>query len=214
MIVVTGAGRCGSSLLMQTLHLLGLPIFGDPLGGEFNTLAPFDDEGTLATAIRNKNPKGYWELDIGEVLKLCPDRFENHKGKFMKALASTFVYVGSDVIEKVILCLRKDEKAQTKSMYSLLDLERQINRKSDKHHGLVGDIIGHMDSWSEEDVQRSQKFGLEQVQQKISRDSLDCLPVYFEDMLQYPEETILTVAKFVGADTQNINKAVANVDKR
>jgi hypothetical protein len=214
MIIVTGAGRCGSSLLMQTLHLLGLPIFGDPLGGEFNTLAPFDDEGTLADKIRKKNPKGYWELDIEEVLKLCPNRFKDHEGKFMKALASTFVHVDGDVIEKVILCLRKDKQAQTQSMYELIDLERQINRKSNKHLGLVGDIIGRMDHWSEEDVQRSQEISLEQIQQKISRDNLNCLRIYFEDMLKYPEETILTIAEFVGADTQNINKAVANVDKR
>jgi hypothetical protein len=99
-------------------------------------------------------------------------------------------------------------------MYELIDLERQINRKSNKHLGLVGDIIGRMDHWSEEDVQRSQEISLEQIQQKISRDNLNCLRIYFEDMLKYPEETILTIAEFVGADTQNINKAVANVDKR
>ena len=68
MIVVTGAGRCGSSLMMQTLHLLGVPMIGDPENDKGrNTLMSDDVTGELTKKIIDANPKGYWELAIKDI---------------------------------------------------------------------------------------------------------------------------------------------------
>ena len=214
MIIVTGSGRCGSSLLMQTLHLLGLPLFGDPLGGEYNTLAPLDQNGNIAEQIRNKNPKGYWELDIQSVLDMCPSDFPEHEGKVMKALGGTFPSIGNEVIEKVILCLRRDRRKQAKSMHELIQLEGKIHDTTNKNLGYAGELIGKIKHWSEEDVKRSQYFSLDIITKKILEGNLPTFTIYFEDILAKPKESIKDIARFLEIENASIKKAVANIDKR
>ena len=214
MIVVTGAGRCGSSLMMQTLHLLGVPLFGDPLGGEYNTLASFDSTKVIGDQIRKKNPKGYYETDIKTVLDMCPSSFPDHEGMALKALGGTFPNIGNDVIEKVIVCLRKDRRKQAKSMHELLKLEGQIHDNETQDLGYTGQCVGKIKGWTEKYILRNQYFSLDRITKKVLEGNLPALIITFEEILSDPEDNIQKVISFLGISSDNIEDAIANVDKR
>ena len=67
MIVVTGSCRSGSSLMMQTLKLLGIEIAGEKFHEDFPV-----EEG---------NPKGYYDLPFEIVMNGLG---EEYKGKGVK----------------------------------------------------------------------------------------------------------------------------------
>jgi len=89
MIVVTGTPRSGSSLMMQTLKLLGVPIVGTKF------------------SYRNKvecNVKGYWELDDHSLDNGIPD--DRYKGKAIKCFATELSKTKPALLDKVIVCER------------------------------------------------------------------------------------------------------------
>jgi len=86
-ILITGTPRSGTSLLMQTLDILGIPKTGD----EFSK-----------TNIPENNTKGYWELPLEERRNLSSD----YKGKCVKLLSEDLFVLNPEYVEKIIFTTR------------------------------------------------------------------------------------------------------------
>lgn len=84
-IVVCGEGRCGTSLMMQTLKLLGVPVSAPPFIKEHKGLEEF-------------NPKGYYELS--ETVNGIKD--DSYNGKAVKLFANGLKHTEDKYIGKII----------------------------------------------------------------------------------------------------------------
>ena len=102
MIIVTGI-RSGTSLMMQTLSLLGVPLTGLDFHREFSH--------------RDLNPKGYWALPMSETL----GGIQHHRfaGTAVKLGGADLAQTPPAFVRKVIWC-RRDERDCKESMKKLL----------------------------------------------------------------------------------------------
>jgi hypothetical protein len=90
MIVVTGAPRTGTSMMMQTLKILGYPVVGDKFS-EVNHS-------------KKHNPKGYYELNPIDISSGVKD--DKYKGKAVKLFAQGLMKTVEKHIDKLIVCNR------------------------------------------------------------------------------------------------------------
>lgn len=103
MIVITGAPRTGTSLMMQTLKILGFPIVGN-MFNDFN--------------LEEHNKKGYFELDPLEVSQGIIDN--KYNGKAIKLFGQGLLKTRECLIKKLIVC-KRDQEASANSFLKLLE---------------------------------------------------------------------------------------------
>jgi len=130
MTVVSGEPRSGTSLMMQTLDLLGVPIVGDEYPGDAAMAARVagaegaeSDHRQAQAAKRMErshalNPRGFWEVS-GVVMQGVRHARDDLKGKALKIIthglyerqAPNGRWIGTPaaLIDKVILCVRNPE---------------------------------------------------------------------------------------------------------
>jgi len=130
MTVVSGEPRSGTSLMMQTLALLGVPIMGDEYPGDAAMAARVaalkDTETNHQQAAFTKrmersralNPRGFWEVS-GVVMQGVRHARDDFKGKALKIIthglyerqAAGGRWQGTPLglIGKIILCVRNPE---------------------------------------------------------------------------------------------------------
>jgi len=89
MIVVTGVPRSRTSLVMQSLKLLGVDIVGEK----------YDYRN-----IPKHNQKGYWELPIEKTLNGI--KTEEYRGKGIKLFGESLSKTDPCYISKIIWCIR------------------------------------------------------------------------------------------------------------
>lgn len=104
MIIVTGTGRCGTSMVMQTLKILGVGVTGEKFSGQ---------------NIPECNPKGYYELDPNVINKGI--KSNKYKGLAVKMCSTSISNTPDGVIDKIILCVRP-AKAVIRSYKKFLEL--------------------------------------------------------------------------------------------
>lgn len=97
MIVVSGDPRSGTSLMMQTLNLLEIPISGE----KFTQRRGSEPMNEIAV---NLNPKGFFEVP-GVVMRGTPD-IKEFGGTAIKIISPGLTKTPTNLIYKVILCLR------------------------------------------------------------------------------------------------------------
>jgi len=102
MTVVTGF-RSGTSLMMQTLKLLGVPIAGIDFHEEFSHT--------------DLNPKGYYDLPLSETAKGI--NTDKYKGMAIKLYGGALIQTDPKLISKIIVCTRNKKKC-IDSIYKLL----------------------------------------------------------------------------------------------
>jgi hypothetical protein len=108
MIVVTGL-RSGTSLIMQTLKLLGFPIAGYMFHDDFSH--------------KELNPKGYYDLPIKETLfGLNTDKY---KGKAVKLGGYQLSMTRPKYVNKILVCERSKQDA-VKSIVKLMKAEYDL----------------------------------------------------------------------------------------
>ena len=180
---------------------------GDPLGGEFNTLAPFDETGKYAEQIREKNKKGYWELDNDYVINtLLKKPFgKNGYGKAIKALGATLPLFSPKDIDLAILCLRKDRNKQAQSMYELMQAELGIVDTSKKDLGWIGEKVNIFKDWSLEDVRRNQDHSLNMITKKLSYEKILTHITFFEDMKKDPAKEVKRLVEALKLSERSFN---------
>tara|TARA_Y100000593_G_C4297612_1_gene331498 strand:- start:810 stop:1460 length:651 start_codon:yes stop_codon:yes gene_type:complete len=211
MIVVTGAGRCGSSLMMQTLSLLGVPMIGNP-EKDFgvNTMMHEDSEGILAARLMKMNPKGYWELPISEIYQMVDNGFPEHTGHAIKVMGAAFTQLDTDDIERVIFCKRRDRLTQAEGLHKLSQIDLQIK---DGSNSKDLPYIDWFRNKNVSDVFGRQELTLNHIQYVLSTDEVPTLDIFFEDIVSNPKPEIEKVVHFLNLDV-DISKAIENVDVR
>lgn len=105
MIVVSGSARCGTSMLMQTLVLLGIPTPAKPF-------IPEHDK------IKNMNPKGFYELNE-EVAKGV--KHNRYKGMAIKLFPGCLRKTPKKYVEKVIV-IKRDKNDAIESFKPAIDI--------------------------------------------------------------------------------------------
>lgn len=93
MIVCTGIPRSGTSIVMQTLNLLGVPMAAEPFLPEHENIKQF-------------NPNGFYETKVNHGIK--DERF---KGKAVKLFGFDFHQTDNSLISKVIYVTRNRAEA-------------------------------------------------------------------------------------------------------
>lgn len=210
MIVVTGAGRCGSSLMMQTLHLLGVPMIGDPENDKGrNTLMADDSTGNLAKKLIDLNPKGYWELPIKDIYKMTDFGFPEHRGKGIKIMGAAFTELNTHDIERVIYCKRKDRVTQAEGLHKISQIDLQIKEESGSSNVYIDWFKGK----SVDDVYSQQELTMIHIDYILKHDKIPTLDIIFEDIVTNPRPEIEKVVQFLNLDV-DISKAIDNVDVR
>lgn len=108
MIVITGL-RSGTSLMMQTLKLLGFPVTGFLFHDDF--------------IHKELNPKGYYDLPINEVINGL--NTDIYKGKAVKLAGTQLYKTNPKYVSKIINCKRCPSEA-IKSVKKLLWYEENM----------------------------------------------------------------------------------------
>jgi len=196
--------------MMQTLHLLGVPMLGDSENDKGrNTLMNDDPTGELTQQIIEANPKGYWELDIKDIYDMIDNGFGNHKGRAIKTIGATFTEIPPENIEKVIFCKRKDRIIQAEGLHRIAQIDLNIKEK----YGSSNVYIDWFKDKSVQDIYSIQQLTLNHITHILKRDKLESLDIVFEDIVTNPEPEIKKVVRFLELDV-DISKAVDNVDTR
>lgn len=110
MIVVTGSCRTGTSLMMQTLALLGVQVAGFAFHDDFPD--------------KDLNPNGYWEFPISETLTGIHDG--RYKGMAVKLFGLQLSRTEVELISRIIVCRRAKEAALQSTMRMLARYESRL----------------------------------------------------------------------------------------
>jgi len=103
MIVITGCSRTGTSLVMQTLKLLGVKIAGYKYLEEFGP--------------KELYPKGCYDLPFKETINgLNTDKY---KGYAVKLFPGQLFKTKAEYIDKIIICKRDKEKTVKSIIHSM-----------------------------------------------------------------------------------------------
>ena len=207
MILVTGAGRCGSSLMMQTLELLDVPLVA-PVGN-CNTLTMQTSCVEYRERWEEMNPKGINEVPIDFLIEYTrngwtPEEF--HTGKAVKILSTLVSCIKPELIEKIILCSRKDRDRQAESMYDLAQLELEVSETTGLNNAYTRSYRGK----SLADMKEGQDATLDVIYHVIGKNNIPTIEVFYEDMLDNPEKEIDCIACFLETNV-DITNAVNNV---
>jgi len=212
MIIVTGTGRCGSSLMMQSLSLLGVPIFGDPWKEEVNSYVD-DVECAESRAIRENNPLGFYELPVCQMREFIRmDSALFYPGYAMKVLANNFLLLRKSHTEAVIYCDRRDKDAQAASMRKLGDWELAIQNK----YGLdrLKDSLRYLENKTTEGIREDMRQTTRLIKKHINQTLMHNIVIYFEDLLEDPEKELNKVCRFLKINDEHLHDAVNNVIRR
>ncbi|MCE9556690.1 MAG: hypothetical protein K8T91_25350, partial [Planctomycetes bacterium] len=97
-VVVTGDPRSGTSLMMQTLRALGVPVAGEEFPGDGRR----GDDGKARA--RELNPGGFWEVP-GVVMRGLSDPMP-YLGQAIKIISPGVLRTPKENVFRYILCLR------------------------------------------------------------------------------------------------------------
>jgi hypothetical protein len=192
MIVVTGSCRAGTSLMMQTLKLLGIEIAGEKFHADFPV-----EEG---------NPKGYYDLPFEIVMNGLG---EEYKGKGVKILGEWLLNTDPDLISHMIICKRRDAGAQDRSTKKLLKLDSETESDSEIRKELLKSCWPMSDEMIAERREGNYRI-IDYCQKRIKGFTKE---VYFEDMIYQPLKTINEIKEFLFqfVPDADVKEAVENV---
>lgn len=211
MIAVIGAGRCGTSLMMQTLDILGVPLLGNPQGRATHQLwqAYFKNKKELDPISVQHNAKGYYELsfeEIGGIIYGCPWSYEY--GKAVKFTTDRVVDINSSRLEKVIFCKRKSLQKAAESMHLLAQSDLDYAKRHD-----LNSFANLYTTMTAKNWRQHMLMFNKLVESWLEDNDIPTLTVWFENMLENTEPTIQKVADFLEIDRPNLSAALKNVDK-
>jgi hypothetical protein len=192
MIIVTGFPRMGTSLMMQTLMHLGVPVAGSKFMGMGSEENP-----------PRMNPKGFYE-DRNIVTKLADGAYEGKAVKiFLKQFDFVEYFLGKkwiDILEqsKIILCLRDFYVSEVSMLLSgTMPVDHtRIPKMLENKMRLVQIIMSFLEK------------------NKSTFDKM--YRVHYESFVGYPEDNILNLIKFLELEPNEdqIKGAIANVEPR
>ena len=168
MIVVTGSCRTGTSLMMQTVKFLGVPVVGMDFHKDFSN--------------KKLNPKGYWDMPIEHTINGIQDA--NYKDSAIKLFGAQLYRTPAMFVSKLIVCIRNKTDA-IKSTAKLIDSESKI---LNKYSVEITDDLG----------EKIYRFNYEHIHKFIIENVFEnVLYVSFENMLRFKEKEINRIAHFL-----------------
>lgn len=190
MIIVTGSCRSGTSMMMQTLQLLGVPIAGEASHPDFPIV-----EG---------NPKGYFDLPFKEHMEGLD--CVKYKDKAIKVLGEWLLRVPHDSVTHIIVCKRRSGGAQDRSTIKLLEKELDFESPSKEREVLL-EVCAAL---TPAQITERRFNNYHHINFYLESFIGYCMEVYFEDMLYDTVNTIKNIKDFLALDI-DITKAVKNV---
>ena len=217
MIIVSGMPRSGSSLMMQTLKHLGVPLIGENYytfeGNSYlhSQEVPAEDQDRISS----HNPLGYYDIPFEDNIDYI---FSKHPGMAMKILGPMLItLVPNSNIERVILCERKDKDAQATSFEKLAKLDVEVMDKEIE--------AGRMDPLSMraksieiyrtmdfEDYKLLINFGQLSIRRWWQDRDIKYMTWFYEDMLEATEFSMREIQRFLRLQGPT-DKATENVRK-
>lgn len=168
MIAVSGSPRCGTSLMMQTLKILGIEVPAPKFHSYMDGSNLYDD-------YIDANPYGYYEFEDNTDLRKLP------KDCAIKVTGSALLSVDNSFIDKVIICRR-----------DMIDAVNSIIDSSEAHSRNLRDDNAF------KGAMRIYKENIAYAEEYVQYHSIPSIDVYYEDMVGNPEQTIWLIAGFVG----------------
>ena len=192
MIIVTGSCRSGTSMMMQTLKLLGVEVAGEKFHPDFPVI-----EG---------NPKGYYDIPFE---KVGQGLGEEYNGMAVKLLGEWLPLTNPVNATHIIVCRRRDTQAQDRSTIKLLKLEEQTESDSEIRKNLLEQCLSFL---SPEEIRKRRWFNYKIIDEYVLGFTGYVKDVYFEDMYFQPTQTIQEIRDFLFLDSDtDIKKAVSNI---
>jgi len=217
-IVVSGEPRSGTSMMMQTLKILDVPVWGDDL------LNSRKDKYRNEHA-RKLNPKGFYETqmvsrgmnlvftaEFAEVAKEMSspvwknnaqkslDEGRKNKDGAVKLITAAMMRTNKDHIKKIILCLRNPRDisySQTELLAPNVEGDKREEFRwpfsPSRYVRTMGSFLYYL------------RDNPELIINKI-------LTVQYEDMHQSSRLEIKKIVNFLELSDENIEKAVSNID--
>ncbi len=179
--VVSGVERSGTSMLMQILDAVDVPI-------AYDDLRPPDEN----------NPKGYYELEAGKIINSIKDGsfpFDDYKGKFIKitAYGINFLPLGNYRIiyserdfDEIILSMEKmagvKDKKRDETKKAFIHLNKMIKQKLIEREDIDVLFVDY------NDIIDSPRKNLKKIQKflNLSEDSLDKMAGVVDESLYSP----------------------------
>ena len=169
--IVSGIERSGTSMMMQILHRGGAPVAFE------NSRAP-----------DYHNPKGYYELEGGKIIKKLMDgsfSFEKYENKVIKITAYGLKFLPSRKYKIIYICRDLDE---------IMDSMEKMS--------------GHIDREKEKPLfEKLNTFSLNLMEK---REDIEYIVVNYRDVIDDPVKEIKKINKFLGGmlDVESAAKAV------
>ena len=189
MILVTGSGRSGTSLMMQSLGLLGLPLAGVPFHDDF--------------PVHELNPKGYYDLPFNTMLLGVGKEYE---GSVVKLFGKWLKQADHTIVSHVIVCRRKDTAAQDASLKNAFQKETQVRTASVVRAKFLENIPEDCE------YRRVRKNNYREVRNFTNKHTLPTHTVWFEDFKEHPVTTLKDLTVFLGIEGVDLEDAINNVD--
>lgn len=215
MIVVSGMPRSGSSLMMQTLQHLGVPLVGvddhDFQGNSYlhSQEVPEEDQQRIA----KHNPQGYYDIPFEEYQKYLNDLNLDKGIKLLGPIAPMMAPTKN--IQKVILCDRRDRDAQALSFMRLAMLDVEIMDKEIEAGrmdplSIRAKCIGSYRNLELQQFKNIVNFGSASIARWWRDSKVKVFKIFYEDMLETPALSVRSIQKFLRI-SGSIEEAVNNI---
>jgi len=196
MIIVTGSPRSGTSLVMQTLDILGVPVVGEKFHEDF--------------PIVSGNPKGYYDLPFADQVDAANEGgFKNkYEGKAVKLFGESLALADMNVVTHMIICRRRDAKRQDRSSLKLLKQELEVANESE----LRDVALQRLKHFTLEEIGNRRRLYYTAIEWYLSKFRGYVHEIYFEDMLYNTTDSIKALQDFLNVeDSKTLEQAIKNV---
>lgn len=186
MIVVTGTPRSGTSMIMQTLKLLGIPIVGDA----------FDDRNNP-----EHNPRGYWELPLKETIDGINDH--RYRGHAVKLLSTDLTRTKGRYIDRIIFITRYHN-------YAIKSYQKVI-----ADHKVFGMQVNNFFKPTRENAKKLFYMALKCAEDYLDEHpGIKRIKFDYKDFINNPVKETIRLKDFLKLNGTDIKEAVMNIKNK
>ena len=117
--------------------------------------------------------------------------------------------VSAQYVNKVIVCKRRENIVQDESLMNAFREEAKVRSSSETREALLKNVP----TLSDLGVIRRKNY--REVRKFLKKNKhIDSIVMYYEDTIEYPEEELTKLAKFLGLEPTTMQEAIDNIDKK
>lgn len=190
--MVTGSGRAGTSMLMQTLRIWKYPVAGVAFHSDF--------------PIESLNLKGYWDLPFSVMMNGIGKEFSDMG---IKIFGHWLCRVSPENVNKMVVCKRRSTQDQDASLMHAFEEEIKVSNNS------IARNIALQSVPSLTDLGVIRRKNYREIRKFLKKNKhIDSTTVYFEDVLKHPEVELPKLAEFLELSPTTMKEAIDNIDKK